>query len=92
MGRLFPLPDEHCISWAHKSELGPTYLKVKSNFRLRERGKGTGERGKGYLSQGNKGVPLDRDETDIAHRQMAFYKGNKGTPCSDEVFNFNWVC
>lgn len=31
MGRLFPLPDKHRISWIHKSELGPTYLKVKSS-------------------------------------------------------------
>ena len=28
----------------------------------------------------DKGLPLDREETDIAHRQMAVYKGKKGTP------------
>lgn len=30
---------------------------------MREKGKGTRERVKGYLSQGNKGLSLDREKT-----------------------------
>ena len=33
-------------------------------------------RGQGYLSQRDKGLPLDREETHIAHRQMSVCKGN----------------
>ena len=37
-----------------------------------------GEGGKRYLSQWDKGLSLDREETDVAHRQMAVYKGKEG--------------
>ena len=26
------------------------------------------------------GLPLDREETDVAHRKMAVYKGKRGNP------------
>jgi hypothetical protein len=28
-----------------------------------------------------KGLPLDREEADMAHRQMAVYEGTRGTLC-----------
>ena len=28
----------------------------------------------------NEGLPLDREETDVAHRQMAVYKAKMGNP------------
>jgi hypothetical protein len=48
---------------------------------MREKGKGTRERGKEYLSQKDKGLPLSREDTDMAHRQMAVYKIKMGNPC-----------
>ena len=39
---------------------------------MSEKGKGTRER--------SKGLPLDREETDVAHSQMTVYKGKGGTP------------
>ena len=32
------------------------------------------------MSPEDKGLPLDREETDVAHRQMAVYKGKGGNP------------
>jgi hypothetical protein len=32
---------------------------------MREKGKGTREKGKGYLPQKDRGLPLDREETDM---------------------------
>lgn len=55
---------------------------------MREERKGTRERGQGYLSQRNKGLPQDREETDLAVRQMAVYKEKL---CQDEVFNFDFT-
>ena len=46
-------------------------------WRMRTEGKGTWEMGKGYLSQRDKGLPLDREETGVDHRQMAVYKGKR---------------
>jgi hypothetical protein len=40
---------------------------------MREKGKGTRESGKGHLSWRYKGLPLDREETDVAHRKMEVY-------------------
>lgn len=37
---------------------------------LREMGKRPRERGQEYLSQRDKGLPPDREETDVAHRQI----------------------
>ena len=45
---------------------------------MREKGKGTRESGKGHLSWRYKGLPLDREETDVAHRKMEVYKGTRG--------------
>lgn len=53
---------------------------------MREKGKGTEERGergseggKRYLSQRewDKGLPLDREETEVNRRKMAVYKGKR---------------
>lgn len=61
-------------------------------------GQDEGEEGKeqgreqGYLPWRDKGLPLDREETDVAHRQMAVYKGKRETSCQDELVNFNWAC
>ena len=41
---------------------------------MREKGKGTRERGKGYLFQ------KDREETDVAQGKLALYKGKGGKP------------
>lgn len=59
----------------------------------REQGKGEKrrrERGQEYLSQRGKGLSLDREERDMAHRQVDVYKGKRG--CQDEEFSLNWVC
>lgn len=42
----------------------------------------TGDRGWGGGEQGReKGLSLDREETDVAHRKMAVYSGKRGPPC-----------
>ena len=33
----------------------------------------------GPSGEQDKGLPLDREETDVAHRKMAVYKGTGGT-------------
>ena len=44
-------------------------------------GDGEREQGIGLLVlEGDKGLPLDREETDVAHRKMAVYKGTRGNP------------
>ena len=40
----------------------------------------------------DKGLTLGRVETDVSHRKLAVCKGTMGSPCQDEVFNFNWTC
>lgn len=57
---------------------------------MREKGKGTTEMEERYLPQRDKGLLLDREETDVAHRQMAVYKGTRGNPY-DGMFNFDWA-
>ena len=49
---------------------------------MREKGKGTREKGKGYLSwrETGQGLPLDKEEMIMAHRKMAVYKGKRGNP------------
>ena len=42
-------------------------------------GEGTSERRKGYLSWRDRGLSLDREETGMALRQMATYKGKRRT-------------
>jgi hypothetical protein len=44
------------------------------------REKGTRETEKKYLSLEVKGLPQDREEPDVAHRQRAVYKGKGGNP------------
>jgi hypothetical protein len=43
----------------------------------RRRGRREKQLGRGG---GDKGPPLDRDETDVAHRQMTVYKGTRRNP------------
>ena len=46
-----------------------------------EKGKGTR---RGSISLGkeqDKGLPLGREETDVAHGKMAVYKGTRGSLC-----------
>jgi hypothetical protein len=68
----------------------------------REAGNKTGDRGGGrreenkvegagiFVLDWDTGLPLDREETDVAHRQMAVYKGTRGNPY-DGMFNFDWA-
>ena len=51
---------------------------VTKEIGIMEKGKGTRKRGERYLSQRDKGLPLDRGETVMAHRQTAVYKGKGG--------------
>ena len=46
----------------------------------KQEGDQTRERGWEYLSQRDKGLPLHRGETDMAHSQMTGYKGKMGNP------------
>ena len=46
----------------------------------REEDKGAREKGESHLPQSFKGLPLYGEETSMAHRQMAFYKEEKGKP------------
>lgn len=46
----------------------------------RKKEKGARERGQKYLSQKDKGLSLDKEETDMAHRKMAVYKGTRAHP------------
>lgn len=45
-----------------------------------EEGENKGGGGEGYLFPGNKGLPQNTEETDVAQRQMAIYEGTRGTP------------
>lgn len=45
---------------------------------MREKGTGTREREEGYLSQRDKGLPLDKEETVMTQRKMTVYKGKTG--------------
>ena len=47
-----------------------------------DEGEGEGNKGerKDVFVQEDKGLPLDNEETDVAHRQMEVYKGNRGSP------------
>ena len=52
-----------------------------SRSMTREKGKGTRRgRGHGYLSLGDKGLPLDREETDSTQRQMVVYNSKRRNP------------
>lgn len=46
---------------------------------MREKRKDKGEVGI-FLLEGNKGLPLDREEAHMTHRQMPVYKGKMGNP------------
>ena len=43
-----------------------------------ERKKELGRSERAIYPRGEKGLLLDREETDVAHRQMAVYKGKRG--------------
>ena len=61
--------------------LGWARVQWQKRERMREKRKGTRERGQGYLSQRDKGLPLDGEETDVAHRQMVVDKLKGETRC-----------
>ena len=42
---------------------------------MREKGKGARD-----LSSEDKGLPLDREETDVVHRQIEVFNGKGGNP------------
>ena len=47
---------------------------------IEDEGEGEGNKGEGrrvFVLEWDKGLPLDREETDVAHRQMAVYKGTR---------------
>jgi hypothetical protein len=46
---------------------------------MREKGKGRG-RGEDVFASEAQGLPLDREEKDLAHRKIAVYKGKRGNP------------
>jgi len=57
---------------------------------MEDEGEGEGNKGEGRKGQGraggafvkeDKGLPLDREETDKARRKIAVNKGKKGNPC-----------
>lgn len=54
------------------------------NNKQRDRGHGEGGRNNrdeaGCLFHGDKGLPLDREDTDMDHRTMAVSKGERGNP------------
>lgn len=48
---------------------------------MREKEKGPRKRGQGALvPDSNKGLSLDTEETDAAHRKIVFYNGKRGNP------------
>ena len=50
---------------------------------MEDEGEGEGNKGEGegiFVLVWDKGLPLDREETDVAHRKMVVYK-SKGKPC-----------
>lgn len=47
---------------------------------MREKEKEMREREEGCLSLGDKGLPLEREETNLAHRRRAVYKGKRRGP------------
>lgn len=49
-------------------------IKEEWGQRRRKGDNGARERSKGYLSQGDKELPLDREDTDTAHRKTRFTK------------------
>lgn len=44
---------------------------------MRKRRKGPREKGKRYLPQRNERLSLDREKTNMSHRQTAGYKGKR---------------
>jgi hypothetical protein len=51
------------------------------NKRQRREVKDGGRRGGVFVLGGNEGLPLDREETDVAHGRTAVHKGARGTLC-----------
>ena len=47
---------------------------------IKDEGDGEGNKGEVFVQKEVKGLPLDRKETDMAHRQMAIYKCKRGNP------------
>lgn len=71
------------LSHQHKEDLFAPEGQRAGNKRQRLETEGGGERkGKGLSVLEDKGLPLDRAETDLAHRKMAAYKSKRGNPKS----------
>jgi hypothetical protein len=49
--------------------------------RMRKKGEGNKGEGKEVFVLEVKGLPLDREETDLAYRKMTVYKRKQETPC-----------
>ena len=47
---------------------------------MKEKGKGIRERGQGYLSQRDKGLPLDRGDRRGTEENVGFIKVKRGNP------------
>ena len=54
---------------------------------MREKGKETRGWEEGRFAPRDEGLPLDREKTDVAHKQKEVYKEKRGK----KVFNFNWA-
>lgn len=64
---------ELCLPW------GQRIGNKRQRQEVEDEGEGEGNQGQGYLSPGeDKGLPLDREKTDVADRKPAAYKSTKG--------------
>lgn len=70
-------------SYHHKGDLfAPErpragYRGQRQETKEEREGKGTNERVRGICPRG---LPLDREDTDMAHRKITLYKGTRGNP------------
>lgn len=53
---------------------------IRNRQEIEHKGEGEEDKEKGYFSWREKGLPADRRETDVVHRQMEHIKV-KGKPC-----------
>ena len=66
-----------CYRWTKGRDKGQRQENRVRGRRRREQREGTGM----FVPEWDKELPLDREEADLAHRQMAIYKGTRGNPC-----------
>lgn len=72
VGLLTKEKEEACVKM-------PYFVVVKETEDEGER-KCTGKSGQGYLSCRDKGLPLEGDQADVAHRQRMVYKDKGADP------------